>query len=412
MFRKKFTDTINCYQLNNKIILVNTQNSKWFVINESEYDAYLKVILNNYVETSEYKSLTQKDFFVPLENYFNKTLQFYVTNKCNLKCPHCYMRCGQTLDGELSLKEKILLIREFCSNGGNKIIFTGGEVLMSPDFYDILLYTRRNTQAYIIVISNGTLWNDSLIDSCSPLIDEVQISIDGYSEISNSKIRGKGSFDKSLITIEKFISRGTSVVLAMTPLYGFEKEIEQYVSFGKEITQKYKDKKFYLVMSDGLFQGRQTNWSFSKNLRYAKSSEKILSQVYDNYIDGSFAQIHSKPIQNCGYGKIVVDSNGDYTFCTCIKNIPKIGNVRTTSMKHIFEQANEISQKTCIDNIEPCKQCDLRYICGNKCRIEFFENTDMISDISEVSDLKLRFKCNDNYKLQILLKMIDSFDLL
>ena len=81
-------------------------------------------------------------------------------------------------------------------------------------------------------------------------------------------------------------------------------------------------------------------------------------------------------------------------------------------MKHIFEQANEISQKTCIDNIEPCKQCDLRYICGNKCRIEFFENTDKISDISEVSDLKLRFKCNDNYKLQILLKMIDSFDLL
>ncbi|MBD5427739.1 MAG: radical SAM protein [Treponema sp.] len=408
--REILTNTISYYNIDKKIIFVNSNNSKWFVINEIEFKTYSNVIRNKSENTEEYSKLLKKKFFESVPRYSNKMLQFYVTNMCNLKCPHCYMRCQKEIELELSFDEKKKVLKDFYENGGRKILFTGGEVMMSPDFLDLLEYTKRFFDTYIIVLTNGTLWDEEKIEICSKYIDEVQISIDGYSEATNSKIRGKGAFDKSLKCVDSFLSRDITVTLAMTPLHGFENELEKYSTFGKELVDKYKDKSFYLVFADGLLQGRSVDWIFEKNLIYAQNSEKILNDIYPDYIIGSFAEIHSQPLQNCGYGKIVLDSNGDFTFCTCIKDIPKLGNIRNTSMKKIFEMSDKISQKTCIDNLEPCKNCDFKYICGDKCRMEYFRGSNNICNVDMIPRLTLRCECTEAYKRKILEKMLESFE--
>ena len=410
MKREILTTTVSYYYHNGKIIFINRSNSKWFVIEETEFNLYSNIIQKKIEKTEEYSKLVEKKFFDTVSKYDNKMLQFYVTNMCNLKCSHCYMRCQKEIGLELSLDEKKKVLKEFYENGGRKILFTGGEILMYPEFLDLLTYTKNFPEAYIILLTNGTLWNEETVTICSKYINEVQISIDGYNEETNSKIRGKGAFEKSLNCVDLFLSKDVAVTLAMTPLYGFEKELEKYIHFGKEITKKYADKNFYLVFADGLLQGRSIDWSFEKNLIYAQNSEKILNEIYPDYIIGSFAEIHSQPLQNCGYGKIVLDSNGDFTFCTCIKDIPKIGNIRNVSMKKIFEMSDEISQKTCIDNLEPCYDCDFKYICGDKCRMEYFNNSNQITDVNNVPKFKLRFKCNDSYKMKIIEKMMESFE--
>ena len=408
--KKILCENIACYNLRDKIILVNHKNSRWYVIEEKELDIYTAALNRPKQHLKIIDKLQTKHFFAPLPEYKNLTLQFYTTNKCNLKCPHCYMRCKDGLENELSFEEKSKLIKDFCDNGGKRIVFTGGEVLMSNDFLDLLEYTNSFQNIEKLVLTNGTMWNDESIERCSKYANEIQISIDGYNEDTNSKIRGSGVFKKTLECIDKFINKEINVTLAMTPLYGFENEKEKYIEFGRKMVNKYKDNNFFIVFSDGLLQGRNIERSFEKNLTYAKNSEYILSQIYSDYVIGAFAELHQKPLLNCGYGKIVVDSNGDFTFCTCIKDIPKIGTIRNTDMKQIFQMAQTISKKTCIDYLEPCNKCDFRYICGDKCRMEFFEGSDQIFNIENIPHLILRNNCSDAYKLELLKKMLESFE--
>ena len=193
--RKKLNDSVCYYSIEGKIIFVNRNNSKWFVINEIEYDRYSTVILNKIENTEEYRKLRGKKFFDDVPKYSNRMLQFYITNMCNLRCPHCYMRCEEKIEKELSFAEKKMVLKDFYENGGRRILFTGGEVMMSPDFLELLEYTKKFSEAYIIVLTNGTLWDEEKIEFASQYIDEVQISIDGYSEETNSKVRGVGAFN-------------------------------------------------------------------------------------------------------------------------------------------------------------------------------------------------------------------------
>ncbi len=61
--RKKLNDSVCYYSIEGKIIFVNRNNSKWFVINEIEYDRYSTVILNKIENTEEYRKLRGKKFF-------------------------------------------------------------------------------------------------------------------------------------------------------------------------------------------------------------------------------------------------------------------------------------------------------------------------------------------------------------
>lgn len=48
-------------------------------------------------------------------------------------------------------------------------------------------------------------WTDEMIKETANYIDEIQVSIDGFDEASNARIRGAGTFERSLHTIEKFV---------------------------------------------------------------------------------------------------------------------------------------------------------------------------------------------------------------
>lgn len=55
--------------------------------------------------------------------------------------------------------------------------------------------------------TNGILWTDDLISDLAEYLDEIQISLDGYDDKTNSIIRGVGFFDKTYDTIIKFAKR-------------------------------------------------------------------------------------------------------------------------------------------------------------------------------------------------------------
>ena len=65
-------------------------------------------------------------------------VSWMTTNKCNLKCVHCYQDAEEATDQELSTDEGKKMIDEIARAGFKVMIFSGGEPLMRPDIYELV----------------------------------------------------------------------------------------------------------------------------------------------------------------------------------------------------------------------------------------------------------------------------------
>lgn len=126
------------------------------------------------------------------------------------------MFAGKAMDNELSTQEIFKLIEDYASIGGNQITLSGGEPCMHKDINDIIKFAYDHNLK-VRILSNGTLMTDKWIEDYSKYIDSIQISVDGFSEETNSAIRGRGNFEKSLHAIDQFVLHGVNTSVAVTP---------------------------------------------------------------------------------------------------------------------------------------------------------------------------------------------------
>ena len=123
-------------------------------------------------------------------------LELQITDRCNLQCRHCYI--GEGSHQDLSLKQIQRALVEFEEIQGLRLLLSGGEPLLHPDFWEIN-EILRNHAFRSVLLSNGTLITQEVAKKLR--IHEVQISLDGMKE-GHESLRGKGTFEKTLIVID------------------------------------------------------------------------------------------------------------------------------------------------------------------------------------------------------------------
>ncbi|MBN2207062.1 MAG: radical SAM protein, partial [Candidatus Aminicenantes bacterium] len=67
-----------------------------------------------------------------------------LTNRCNLRCTHCYAREDDPAGRELGAPRWKSILDELKEAGCLYLLFTGGDPLVREDFADIYAYARRN----------------------------------------------------------------------------------------------------------------------------------------------------------------------------------------------------------------------------------------------------------------------------
>lgn len=304
-----------------------------------------------------------------------KHMHLYLTNKCNLRCPHCYMFSGIADKEELKTFEIVKLFRDFRDFGGSNVTLSGGEPTIRPDF-DELVKEAFDLGLKVRVLTNGSLWNEQKIEALSPMLDSIQISIDGYSEESNSKVRGEGHFEKAINTIDLLLNKGVNLSIAITPPYVELKDhLKDYAEFAIDLANNYKDKNILVKFSEGLLNGRDGCPTPSDNQDYFNSIQELRRRLHgENYEIISFAQAinHDIIMDNCMFGVFAIASNGDVYMCARTADLKSVANVRTHSFYEIVKISKAAEQSTRIDLLRPCRDCDIKYICGGGCRIEEF----------------------------------------
>lgn len=138
-----------------------------------------------------------------------------LTNRCNLRCKHCFVESEPKTEDNLSYERINEVIDEAVALGINRIDFTGGEVLTTTYFLDILRYLDKQPVSYNF-FSNLTLANDNVIDEIAKLkgLRSVITSVDYLDPEKHNTFRGGDkAFERTLNAIIKLMHKNVKVIV-------------------------------------------------------------------------------------------------------------------------------------------------------------------------------------------------------
>jgi radical SAM protein with 4Fe4S-binding SPASM domain len=160
----------------------------------------------------------------PAITTFDFFLQWHLTERCNLRCRHCYQ--GDTPVEEMppaAVKREIdgatEMLKAWESDYGvtvtPSIHFTGGEPFLYEGLWDVIAHARG--QSYeLALMSNGALITQEDARRASELgISDIQLSLEGEEGLHDA-IRGRGSFAAMAQGVEQLVATGNRVIANVT----------------------------------------------------------------------------------------------------------------------------------------------------------------------------------------------------
>ena len=413
------------HNINDGLLVISQNKANWIGLFNKEQERILTLLLEKKRLGDIYEIVHEDDFnfvisqiidrkFLASEQVsfnepHNEGLYIYLTNDCNLACTHCYMFSGKPKINELPKEEWFKIIKNAKENNIKSITFTGGEVLQYKDWFEIIKFTKENNIT-VTLLTNGILWDKEKINKAKKYIDEVQISLDGTDEKSNSIIRGKNSFEKALNNAKLFVKAGVKTVVATTPTLDNLEYIEKtYIDFAKGLLKELNKPNLYFKLAQKLISGRKVNALLKeKAKKYSKITRKLANELYPNGEIRNFIN-NIQPgtgLRNCGYGGLSISSDGKFFLCNRVEDIEPIATNKD-DFKNIIEKAKYYYDWSSVDNVMPCMHCEIKYICGGGCRIDEYHFSGLHDRINEYQPL-IKIDCPLEYKNSIYEKMINS----
>lgn len=271
-----------------------------------------------------------------------------ITDKCNLKCKHCYGDYKKSNDNSLSLDQIYEIITKAKEVGIYEFDITGGEPLMYPHLKEVL---QALYQAGMIVsiFTNLTLFDKRILDVMHQFgVKKIITSLDSSIPSVHDNFRGyNGAFRKTMDSVQLIRETDIEVSINMTIGNHNKDHIPEIVSFIRETNLPF-------VLDVVTPEGRGNDL-----MEDPIAASKILKNIYDSYPE-IFG--YKKRIIDCGVGKrfIYIKSDGNIYICpSLIFNQFKLGNIDNFNLNHIWAKMNEISKNIfCKERSEDCKSCN------------------------------------------------------
>ena len=141
------------------------------------------------------------------------SVQVDLTYRCNERCVHCYLDHDD--HGEMTTAEIKHLLDEMAEAGVFILTFSGGEIFVRKDFFEILEYARQ-LMFCVKLKTNAILIGRREAQRLKDLgVDTIQISIYSHrAEVHDAITLVPGSLRRSLDAIRLLKSEGLKVIIA------------------------------------------------------------------------------------------------------------------------------------------------------------------------------------------------------
>ena len=326
-----------------------------------------------------------------------------ISEDCNLACKYCYVKNGQyqgksdLMDLDVGKKSIDFIIERSEKQKNLFVYFFGGEPLINfKVLKDIVIYAlkegeKNDKHFHFSLTTNGTLFNDEIIDFVEKHTITVVMSIDGDKNAHNFNrpLSGGGdSYTQVVNNLEKLDQRkincSARVTVSSLTINQIAENFEHLISlgfkkihFGNALAPKGK---MFINKEDQIKEIIKQYSLISK-----KINENILSG--QSFILGSIPlpleRIDTKRTISypCEAGRkyIAVDVKGDLYLCHRLVGEQTfiLGNVIDGTFNSHW--AKIIQNEMSVDDRKICRTCWARHICGGGC---FAINYDFNKDIS------------------------------
>src|SRR5437667_111788 len=141
------------------------------------------------------------------------SVQVDVTYRCNERCVHCYLDHDD--HGEMTTAEIKDLLDQLAAAGVFFLVFSGGEVFLRRDFFELLEYAR-SLMFSVKVKTNAVMIRESQADRLAELgLDGVQISVYSHRpEVHDGITKLPGSLKRTVAGARLLRERGVKVIFA------------------------------------------------------------------------------------------------------------------------------------------------------------------------------------------------------
>lgn len=312
-------------------------------------------------------------------------LQWHITERCNLRCQHCYQDNYHKDELSLPVLETILnqyidLLAAFTQRRGETvkghITVTGGEPFVRQDFLKLLqLFAAHRHLFSFAILTNGSFIDEQMAKHLQQLKPRfVQVSLEGE-EATHDHIRGKGHFQQTVTAIQRLRQVGIHTLVSFTA------HRQNYQTFPAvvETARRYR--------ANGVWADRLIPWgsgakeqvlSPGETELFFQQMDQLRQQKWQQWWTGTTILMHralqflvagGRPYRcNAGDQLLTVQPNGDLYPC---RRMPiKVGNVLELSLLTLYDNQPLLQKLRQPQQIsQGCTQCFYKHVCqgGLKC---------------------------------------------
>lgn len=314
--------------------------------------------------------LSELSSSAPVE-YSLITLHLYVTRGCNLACSYCYMDGGKKKDTELSFSAWRSIIEQYTdAQIGNKVHFSGGEPLLRPDVLELGALARSHGHVTRL-FTNGRLLGRQNRQLLSEAFSNVQVSLDGGTEVVHDSYRGYGSFRTVLEGLKLLRDCGIPRTIAVNVFPG---NIDDLLDNLCSLVLSLEDPEVEVHLTHDLIPFGRARDARSDEYDQPQIPVKV-NQILQQLVSAGLPRVKDSVmnyrLKNCGIGStLAIDSDGSAYPCA----IPylSVGDLSQTPVRDVLEHLRTLRRATEVDNFSSCKECDIRYVCLGGCRVSHF----------------------------------------
>lgn len=306
----------------------------------------------------------------------NLHLQWHLTERCNLKCIHCYQDDCKEIK-ELSISEMKRFFDHFIyvlkkQDMDGSISLTGGEpLILGSKFWELVDYMKQvDLPIKIYVLTNGTLITPDVAKKFLKYNISCQISFDGPNKHIHDAIRGNGNFEKSL--------RGAKILIdGDIPVSSHFVIMKKNYNFVEEAVKFCVDNGFEMITFSQLVpfgRGKKLENDLLSPIETRDVYSKIFSlknkykdQIIVNTNRTLWCNIDKNIGGTCpaGFSTLVINADGSVYPC---RRLPiSIGNVIENSIFEIWYGSEVMKNLRNRTKINKCGKCPLLDRCGG-CR--------------------------------------------
>ena len=331
------------------------------------------------------------------------SVHFDLTYRCNERCVHCYLDHDD--HGELTTAECLNILEELAQAGTLFLTFSGGEIFLRPDLYQILAAARR-LHFDISLKSNALLVTPERAAQLREFgVRRVQISV--YSDVPavhDAITKVPGSLQRTLAAIPVLLERGLQVKLACPLMPDNLMAYRGVMALAEKLGVPYILDLTITPMMDGSAGPLAHRASVSSllpvlrdpALHACKPQPSAQTASAMNALPSALGSAVSSGIESTAYEDLPCSAGHNSCYISpygdvfpCVQLPQAAGNLRREKFADIWYHAPQLERLRAIreSQLPVCSRCEIRSYCERCPGLALMEGGDLLGAYDRACEL-------------------------